>query len=118
MFILLLVLLVALLLLTLFAPPATSSEAFGACDGGYTRCMASSGRGWCADRPGSGACVPGALDGPFDPDARCANWWYAGRCQWGPLCRRVDAVVPASRERNDPYHHPAPYNYRSGGWCE
>ena len=58
-------------------------------------------------------CVPGGLDGPFDPEGRCANWWHAGRCQWGPLCRQVDPVVPASGERTDPYHHPAPYDYRS-----
>lgn len=79
----------------------------------YTACMQTRSHGWCADRRGGGQCVPGGLDGPFDPEGRCANWWYAGRCQWGPLCRRVDPVVPAARERTTPYHHPASYYYRS-----
>lgn len=79
----------------------------------YSTCMQTRSHGWCADRRGDGQCMPGGLDGPFDPEGRCANWWYAGRCQWGPLCRRVDPIVPAARERTTPYHHPAPYYYRS-----
>ena len=79
----------------------------------FDTCMNTPSAGWCMDRAGKGKCLAGGLDGPFDPEARCSNWWYHGRCQWGPLCRRVDPVVPASRERVNPYHHPAPYNYRS-----
>ena len=133
-FIVVLVLFVAALLVAIVTyachPSVPATEAFGRAAPGrlpdrcaavsgatnassYTVCMRTPSHGWCADRRGGGQCVPGGLDGPFDPEGRCANWWYAGRCQWGPLCRRVDPVVPASRERTDPYHHPAPYYYRS-----
>ena len=138
-YVIVLVLLVAALLVVgvthACRPSAPATEAFGRAAPGrlpdrcvagapdapsYTACMRAPSHGWCADRRGGGRCVPGGLDGPFDPEGRCANWWYAGRCQWGPLCRRVDPVVPASRERTDPYHHPAPYDYRScpatGAW--
>ena len=129
--IIVLILIVAVLLVTVVSRACrTPTEAFGRAAPGripnrcatvagsrnalsYTACMRTPSHGWCADRRGGGQCVPGGLDGPFDPEDRCANWWYAGRCQWGPLCRRVDPVVPASRERTDPYHHPAPYYYRS-----
>ena len=84
-------------------------------------CMQSCDHGWCMDRQGGGKCVPGFLDGPFDPGQHCNNWWFKGMCLTGPLCRRTDVVPPPSVERGW-YHHPAPYYYRStpwntGQWC-
>jgi hypothetical protein len=75
-------------------------------------CMQSDSHGWCVDRQGGGKCVPGFLDGPFDPTVHCANWLFRGMCQNGPLCRRIDAIPPPSMVRSW-YHHPAPYDYRS-----
>jgi hypothetical protein len=75
-------------------------------------CMQSDSHGWCVDRQGGGKCVPGFLDGAFDPTVHCANWRFRGMCQNGPRCRRIDAVPPPSLARSW-YHHPAPYDYRS-----
>lgn len=84
-------------------------------------CMNSCAHGWCMDRQGGGKCVPGFLDGPFDPGVHCNNWWFQNMCMNGPLCRRTDVVPPPSLKRSW-YHHPAPYDYRNmpwnnGTWC-
>ena len=78
-------------------------------------CMKSKSHGWCTDRQGGGQCVPGFLDGPFDPGVHCANWWFSDMCLSGPLCRRTNTVPPPSIVRNT-YHHPAPYYYRNASW--
>lgn len=84
-------------------------------------CMKSCAHGWCMDRQGGGKCVPGFLDGPFNPGVHCNNWWFKDMCLNGPLCRRTDVVPQPSMERSW-YHHPAPYYYRNmpwntGKWC-
>lgn len=79
------------------------------------KCMQHPQRGWCVDRQGKGKCVPGFLDGPFDPGVHCANWWFQGMCLNGPLCRRTNVVPQASTARGV-YHHPAPYYYRTIPW--
>ena len=78
-------------------------------------CLNSTLHGWCMDRQGNGLCVPGFLDGPFDPSVRCSNWWFHDMCLSGPLCRRTHVVPQPSVVRNR-YHHPAPYNYRNRAW--
>lgn len=84
-------------------------------------CMKSCDHGWCMDRQGGGKCVPGFLDGPFDPGVHCNNWWFKGMCLSGPMCRRTHEIPQPSLKRSW-YHHPAPYYYRnipwnSGTWC-
>lgn len=86
------------------------------------QCQTSKSHGWCMDRQGGGKCVPGFLDGPFDPGVHCANWWFRDMCLSGPLCRRTNVVPQPSLVRNM-YHHPAPYYYRNipwntGRWCD
>ena len=81
-----------------------------------TACMQSPYHGWCMSRSGKGQCVPGFLDGPFDPGTHCSNWWFANQCFTGPLCRRTNVVPPSSLERSW-YHHPAPYNQRNLPWA-
>jgi hypothetical protein len=87
---------------------------------GFGQCMALAPTydvGWCTHRDGGGSCVRGNLNGPDLPYTRCTNWLFAGRCMWGPGCRDANPVSPATCERNDPYHHPSPYNYRSCDSC-
>jgi hypothetical protein len=99
---------------------------------GQQDCNTCNNCGWCIDDEGSGSCSSGNSTGPStvqssdSPPKICENWFYNGKCIWGPQCGDASQLY-YNNYYNAPFYSngssiskssaKCPYNCRGRGTC-